>query len=99
MSRKRPRSLRPALRPALRPIDRRRFVEVFAGSLALAAAACRRTDDPAYSRGNTMVMAVRDVSDVKYDNTSLQFLYFPRLTAEDGNGDLQPLLAQTWGDS
>ena len=94
MYRKRLRSLR----PALRPINRRRSVGLFSGSLAVAAAGCRR-GDVAYSRGNTLIMAVRDVSDVKYDNMSLQFLYCPRLAAENENGDLQPLLAQSWEHS
>ena len=85
--------------PALRPIDRRRFVGLFAGSLALAAAGCRRRDDVAYSRGNSLVMAVREVSNVKYDEWDLQSLYLPRLAEEDENGDLQPLLAQSWEHS
>ena len=68
--------------------------------LALGAAAgCGRSDDPAYSRGNTLVMAIREVSDLKYDNMNLQFLYCPHLAAEDANGDLQPQLAQSWEHS
>src|SRR3990172_4024432 len=47
-----------------RAMDRRRFVGLCAGSLALAAVACRRNGDPAYARGNTLVMAISDVSSV-----------------------------------
>ena len=94
MSRRRLRSFR----PVVRRIHRRRFVGLCAGSLALAAAGCRRGDDPAYARGNKLVMAVRSVEDIKPDVTDLDFLLFPRLAAEDKNGDLQPVLAQSWED-
>ena len=67
--------------------------------LALAAAGCRRSDDPAYSRGNTLVMAIRDVDEVRYDDYDIQSLYLPRLAALDENGDLEPLLAQSWEQS
>ena len=68
---------------------------LFAGSLALAAG-CRRAGDPAYARGNTLVMAVSDVNVIKPDWTDLDFLLYPRLAAEDEKGNLQPLLAQSW---
>jgi len=82
-----------------RAMDRRRFVGLCAGSLALAAAGCRRTGDPAYARGNTLVMTLSDVSWMKYDDGALQFLYLPRLTTEDTYGDLEPQLAQSWEHS
>ena len=85
--------------PSLRPIDRRRFVGLFAGSLALAAAGCRRSDDPAYARGNTLVVAIRDVGNFMPGATGLDFLYCPRLAAMDENGELQPHLAQSWEHS
>jgi len=86
-------------RPALRPIDRRRFVELCAGSLVLVAAGCRRNDDPAYARGNTLVMAVNSVEDVKPDVTDLDKLLFPCLAAGGANGELEPRLAQSWEHS
>ena len=68
--------------------------------LALGAAGCRRrTDDPAYSRGNTLVMAYPEDESLRYDDLSVQSLYLPRLTAEDENGGLQLLLAQSWEHS
>ena len=68
--------------------------------LALGAAAgCRRSDDPAYARGNTLVMTIRDVSNVVPDHWDLDPLYCPRLAALDENGDLQPQLAQSWEHS
>ena len=45
-----------------RAMDRRRFVGLCAGSLALAAAGCRRAGDPAYARGNTLIVAIPNVS-------------------------------------
>jgi len=85
--------------PLLRPIDRRRFVGLCAGSLALAAAGCRRAGDPAYARGNTLVMTLTDVSNVVPDNWDLDPLYCPRLAVFDENGELEPQLAQSWEHS
>ena len=52
--------------------------------LALGAATgCRHIDDPAYSRGNTLVLAIRDVNEVRYDDFDVQSLYLPRLAALD----------------
>jgi len=99
MSRRRVRSSRPASRPTIRPIDRRRFVELCAGSLVLAAAGCRRNGDPAYARGNTLVMAVSSVEAVKPDSEDIDFLLFPRLAAMGKDGGLEPLLAQSWEHS
>jgi hypothetical protein len=62
--------------------------------LALGAAAgCRRSDDPAYSRGNTLVMAYPEKLSLRYDDLAIQSLYLPRLAAEDQNGDLFVLAA------
>ena len=52
-----------------RSIDRRQFMQMCAGSLAVAAIGCRRGGDPAYRRGSTLVMAVSDVNDIKPDVT------------------------------
>ena len=97
MSRRRLRSFR----PVVRRIHRRRFVGLCAGSLALAAASCRHSDDPAYTRGNTLVMAASSVDDVKPDVTDLDFLLFPRLAATDESqsAELEPRLAQRWEHS
>ena len=81
------------------PIARRKFLKFCAAPLALTAAGCRRTGDPAYARGNTLVMAVRSVEDVKPDITELDFLLFPRLASGDANGELEPRLAQSWEHS
>ena len=71
--------------------------------LALGAAGCRRRDDPAYARGNTLVMAVNSVEEVKPDNSDLDFLLFPRLAAGDEEygeyAELEPRLAQSWEHS
>ena len=70
--------------------------------LALGAAvSCRRSDDPAYARGNTLVMAVSSVEDVKPDVTDLDLLLFPRLAAPDESqsAELEPRLAQSWEHS
>jgi hypothetical protein len=55
--------------------------------LALGAAAgCRRGADPAYSRGNTLVMAYPEKLSLRYDDLAVQSLYLPRLAAKDQNG-------------
>ena len=65
------------------------------------AAGCRPNGDPAYARGNTLVMAVSSVEDVKPDVTDLGFLLFPRLAATDESqsAELEPRLAQSWEHS
>jgi peptide/nickel transport system substrate-binding protein len=80
----------------LRSIERRQFMQMCAGSLTVATIGCRRGGDPAYRGGNTLVMAVESVEDVKPDNSDLDFLLFPRLAALDANGELEPRLAQSW---
>ena len=77
-------------------IDRRQFMQLSAGSLALAAAACRRGGDPAYRRGSTVIMAVSSVNDIKPDESDLDFLVFSPLTELDEHGALRPRLAQSW---
>jgi len=68
--------------------------------LALSAAAgCQQRDDPAYTRGNTLVMAYPEKYSLRYDDLAIQSLHLPRLVAQDENGDLQPLLAQSWEPS
>lgn len=84
---------------SLRSIGRRRFMQMCAGSLALAAAGCRRGGDPAYRRGSTLVMAVSDVNDIKPDATDLDFLVFLPLATRDEKGEFEPRLAQSWEHS
>jgi hypothetical protein len=65
--------------------------------LALGAAAgCRRGEDPAYTRGSTVVMAVPDVEDVKPDNWDLDFLTFLPLAKQNARGELEGHLARSW---
>ena len=85
--------------PSPTRIGRRQFMQLCAGSLALAAVGCRRSDDPAYSRGSTLVMAVSDVNDIKPDVTDLDFLVFLPLAKWDERGELEPRLAQSWEHS
>ena len=99
MHTRRLRPFRAALRPRIRPMDRRRFVGLCAGSLALAAAGCRRTGDPAYARGPIMVMAVPDVNSIKPDWYDLDKLLFPLLAVMDENEDLEPRFARSWESS
>lgn len=82
-----------------RPIDRRHFMRMCAGCLALAAIDCRRRGDPAYARRSTLVMGVNRMEDVTPVATPIAFLRFPRLAALDENGDLEPRLAQSWEHS
>ncbi len=81
------------------PIGRRQFVQMCAGSLAVAAIGCRRAGDPAYARGSTLVMAISDVNDIKPDVTDLDFLVFLSLAKVDERGELEPGLAQRWEHS
>ena len=80
-------------------IGRRKFLKFCAAPLALTAAGCRRTGDPAYAGGNTLVMAVPDVNVIKSDWTDLDKLLFPLLAAADANGELEPRLARSWEHS
>jgi len=68
--------------------------------LALGAAAgCGRSDDPAYARGSTVVMAVPDVEAVKPDNWDLDFLTFLPLAKQNARGELEGHLARSWEHS
>ncbi len=85
------------------PIDRRRFARMCAGSLALAAAACRRSKDRAYARGNTLIVALSsNFSNVDrplcpdYPGEPLVFL---PLVRSNEKGDRQPCLATDWEHS
>jgi peptide/nickel transport system substrate-binding protein len=61
--------------------------------------ACTGSEDPAYSRGSTVVMAVPDVEAVKPDNWDLDLLTFLTLAKQNESGELEGLLAQSWEHS
>lgn len=82
-----------------RSSDRRAFLQMCGGALAIAAVGCRRRGDPAHRRASTLVMAVRDVRDIKPDVTDLDFLVFLPLASVDKSGELEPALAQRWDHS
>ncbi len=85
---------------SLRSIDRRRFVQLAAGSLAAAAAGCRRSEDRAYARGNTLIVALSDNFDrplcPDFPGESLVFL---PLVRSNEKGDRQASLATDWKHS
>ena len=81
-----------------RAIDRRRFVELCAGSLALAAAGCRRNDDPAYARGNTLIVAVDNERPLRPDWPGESLVFLP-LVRTNEKGDRQACLATAWEHS
>lgn len=78
------------------PIDRRRFVEMCAGSLALATIGCRRDGDTAERRGSTVIMAVPDASVLQPNAWDLDFLTFLPLATLNDKGELEGRLAQSW---
>jgi peptide/nickel transport system substrate-binding protein len=67
--------------------------------LALAWLGCGRSEDPAYDRGSTVVMAVPDVEAVKPDVWNLDFLTFLPLAKWNGLGELEGHLARRWEHS
>lgn len=67
--------------------------------LALVALGCGGGDDPAYSRGSTVVMAVDDVSAVLPDAWDLDFLTFLPLAKGNQHGELEGRLARSWEHS
>ncbi len=84
---------------SLRSIERREFLQLCAGSLALATIGCRQSGDPAYRRGSTVVMAVPDVEAVKPDKEDLDFLTFLPLAKQNERGELEGQLARSWEHS
>ena len=72
---------------------------VTCAAVIFAFTACRSGEDPAYARGSTVVMAVRDVRDILPDAVSLDFLFFLPLAAQDGRGGLEGQLARSWEHS
>ncbi len=77
-------------------IGRREFVQLCAGSLALAASGCRRGDASSASRPGTVIMAIPRMRDILPDEVELDFLPFSRLADRDEHGEYVPLLAERW---
>lgn len=80
-------------------IGRRQFMQLCAGTLALSAAGCRRTGDPAYKRGSTLIIAVSDVNQILPDATDLDLMVFLPLAKMSDTGDFEPWLAESWKHS
>lgn len=82
-------------------IDRRRFVEMCVGSLAVAASGCGRRKDRASSRGSTVIVAYpgseKDMNPVEDEFPRL--LVFLPLLAENEKRELEGRLAERWEHS
>ncbi|MGK2935116.1 MAG: ABC transporter substrate-binding protein [Gemmatimonadaceae bacterium] len=65
----------------------------------LIASGCRDARDPGLDRGATVVMAVRDVSDIKPDELALEVLIFLPLATLNEHGELEGRLARSWEHS
>lgn len=86
----------------LRALDRRRFIQVSAGSLAFAASGCGRGKERAESRGSTVIVGVPDedvLNPSNPDREGAQFLAFLPLLALNEKGDLEGRLAERWEHS
>ncbi len=83
------------------PIDRRQFMELCAGSLAAAAAACGRRGDHARGKYSTITLLnendERDLGPA-YDNPPKLLVFLPLVT-RNANGELEARLAQSWEHS
>lgn len=81
-------------------IERRPFVGLTASALAAAVAGCRRGDDRAYARGNTLIAGV-DINDKGALNPDelVSTLVFLPLVRTDKHGDRQGCLATSWEHS
>ncbi len=83
------------------PIDRRRFVQLCAGSLALAAAGCGRRGDQARAKHSTItILNENDEWDLGpgQDNPP-KFLVFLPLVTRNAKGELEGRLAESWEHS
>ena len=60
---------------------------------------CGQSEDPAYARGSTVVMAVPEVRDVLPDVSNLDFLTFLPLATRNELGELEGRLARSWEHS
>lgn len=72
---------------------------VTCAAVVFAATACGSGEDPAYARGSTVVIAVRDARDVLPDATALDFLSFLPLATRNDQGELEGRLARRWEHS
>ena len=86
-------------RGALTPARKRARFFAPAWYLALACLACSPAEDPALTRGSTLVLAVPDVEAVKPDNWDLDFLTFLPLAKRNEYGELVGHLARSWDHS
>ena len=86
---------------SLRPIARRRFMQMCAGSLGLAAVGCGRREDRAYSRGSTIIIAsdTMEVARNPREGTPAKFLLFLPLVTVNPRGELEGRLARRWAHS
>lgn len=75
-------------------INRRKFIQLCAGSLALAATGCGRSKDRAYSRGSTLTVLFP--GDERYWPKGIVFL---QMALPDENGEWQGRLAKSWDHS
>lgn len=80
------------------PIDRRRFAQMCAGSLALAAIGCGPRKDRAYSRGSTVIIGYGKHAALD-PGEDPKFLVFLPLLAENERGELKGRLAKDWAHS
>ena len=78
--------------------NRARFFAIVWG-LTLICTACSPAEDPALTRGSTLVLAVPDVEAVKPDNWDLDFLTFLPLAKRNEYGELVGHLARSWDHS
>jgi peptide/nickel transport system substrate-binding protein len=77
-------------------MDRRKFVQLSAGSLAVAASGCTR--QPSADRDSTLTVAFFDDDDLFTDQSSM-FLVFLPLVARNADGELEGRLAERWEHS
>ncbi len=83
----------------LRSIDRRRFMELCAGSVALAAVGCGRDRAPAESSTMTVLYPIDERGLGPAWDMPSQFLVFLPLVARNANGEFEGRLAEGWEHS
>jgi len=87
---------------SLRSIDRREFMQVSAGSLAAAAAGCRRDRGEA-GESRLIVFYSLEMGGGKFESFALdgsaQWLLFEPLAKSNSNGEWEPRLASSWEHS
>lgn len=86
--------------PFHRALERRRFIQLCAGSLAYAASGCGRSKDRAYSRRSTVIVGVPGLEALNPDRyQSGQWLVFLPLAAWNEKGEWEGRLAERWKHS